>query len=632
MPSRDDFAAARQAAFDCENASVWLLNIARKPVPEGNKAEWFARHLDQLARALVGASDAISRVENDLIRAALATGPVKAEGMTCSTAHRLALDLAGYLEELIRRIEPALVPLRPSGLTRSSVDVELVRKHLPAIVAKLAARPPFEVDHVVSLIEHEWARATERLDSARIEPARPTEAQTPRPPADELSGTEAASVSPARRSCEPSMSDPRNDETHLVGVRIFAPANLAALEALVSELEAAASRFSDYIADAETYYRALNRLQHPHCPDEARARLQAEVERLRPIVERRPTLSLSIQSCLSDIGLLKLKMNESLISKKDVLAELLVLYRDASKALNEILLQGPAARSVPPAALPAAPSPSGTTAPTDPTAGTPARGRAEPAPSRFARLDGGLEPFNPAACIVYPVEDMQGGPKLAYLELRDGRVVEQRGYLADGWTTSYFRPLGGWGEGREIRSRASDVYHAEYREVDIATAERECAARGLRFRAPAARPSDGPLSGGTDRPAARPEADADHQAPPPEGEPAAAGPDGSPRADRQVLEVDASGTKDSPSIDYEDLATKLRKQGKGTQAALVEYMADKVKATAEAIARHVHDDPEASDRAMWNNAKRTSDSLAALGAPLSFWFASGWMFREISPE
>jgi hypothetical protein len=61
-------------------------------------------------------------------------------------------------------------------------------------------------------------------------------------------------------------------------------------------------------------------------------------------------------------------------------------------------------------------------------------------------------------------------------------------------------------------------------------------------------------------------------------------------------------------------------------------MADKVKATAEAIAEHVHDDPKASDQAMWNNAKRTSDSLAALHSPLAFRFASGWMFREISPE
>jgi hypothetical protein len=150
---------------------------------------------------------------------------------------------------------------------------------------------------------------------------------------------------------------------------------------------------------------------------------------------------------------------------------------------------------------------------------------------------------------------------------------------------------------------------------------------------PAGPPAGSSPPVGSDRPSDRTEAAADGPADRPEGEPAADGPAGKPRADRQAAGADASGSKaPPPPIDYEALATELRKRGRGTQAALVEYMADKPKAEAEKIAKHVHGDPEASDSAMWNNAKRTSDSLAALGSPLSFRFASGWMFREISPE
>lgn len=94
-----------------------------------------------------------------------------------------------------------------------------------------------------------------------------------------------------------------------------------------------------------------------------------------------------------------------------------------------------------------------------------------------------------------------------------------------------------------------------------------------------------------------------------------------------------SGRSGQPTeIDHEALATELRKQRRPKQAALVEYMADKLKAQAEAIAKDVHGDPETSDRAIWNNARRTSDWLAAKGSRLSFRFASGWVYREISPK
>ena len=96
--------------------------------------------------------------------------------------------------------------------------------------------------------------------------------------------------------------------------------------------------------------------------------------------------------------------------------------------------------------------------------------------------------------------------------------------------------------------------------------------------------------------------------------------------------VDQNPPPPRPKIDFKALAAALRKEGKGNQAKLVEYMADKEEATAEEIAQHVHGDSEASDQAMWNNAKRTTDSLALLDSRLSFRFTSGRMYRDDSPK
>jgi hypothetical protein len=84
--------------------------------------------------------------------------------------------------------------------------------------------------------------------------------------------------------------------------------------------------------------------------------------------------------------------------------------------------------------------------------------------------------------------------------------------------------------------------------------------------------------------------------------------------------------------DFDALATALRKARKPTQAALVNYMADKRDALAEEIAAHVHGDEETSEDTMRMNARRTNDSLIALGSSLLFRFAAGRMFREISSE
>jgi hypothetical protein len=194
MPSLKDFDVARDAAFNCLSASIGLLHVARKPVCEATKAEWIAKSLDQLARALSGAWIAIHKVNDELVRAARPTGPVKAGWMTCATAHHLALDLAGCLEEAIRAIDPKLAPreLRPIWPVPKllGVEVELVRKHLSAIVAKLATWPLFDAQKVESLIQHERLRAIDWLASACKRPSRPTNA--PRGPAEPPSGPEAA--------------------------------------------------------------------------------------------------------------------------------------------------------------------------------------------------------------------------------------------------------------------------------------------------------------------------------------------------------------------------------------------------------------------------------------------------------
>src|SRR4051794_6451715 len=84
------------------------------------------------------------------------------------------------------------------------------------------------------------------------------------------------------------------------------------------------------------------------------------------------------------------------------------------------------------------------------------------------------------------------------------------------------------------------------------------------------------------------------------------------------------------SINLQELADELRKAKKSTQAALVEFMADKSKATVEDVAANVHGNPEADEKAVRANAKRTNDSLAELESPLSFRVAASHVFREIA--
>jgi len=94
--------------------------------------------------------------------------------------------------------------------------------------------------------------------------------------------------------------------------------------------------------------------------------------------------------------------------------------------------------------------------------------------------------------------------------------------------------------------------------------------------------------------------------------------------------VEAPKPHEAPAVDFASLASALRKDRKGTQAALVECFTDRTEATVDEIAREVHGDDDASDKAIRGNVARTNDSLVELGSPLVFRVASGRVYREIS--
>jgi hypothetical protein len=189
MPSRRDFDEARNAARSCLMASSYLLAIARQAVPDTTKAARIAEWLDHLARVLNGAQAAVCRVGDELTAAALATGVVRAGGMVRASAHRLAVDMAEELAMAISSIAPGLVPRGLSLLDPLpqplAVPAELVRQHLPAIVASLAHPPEFHAPYVLALVEQERMRAIAQLESQRTEAAADQQA---RPPEGEPAG------------------------------------------------------------------------------------------------------------------------------------------------------------------------------------------------------------------------------------------------------------------------------------------------------------------------------------------------------------------------------------------------------------------------------------------------------------
>lgn|GEM_PF-5791651 len=107
---------------------------------------------------------------------------------------------------------------------------------------------------------------------------------------------------------------------------------------------------------------------------------------------------------------------------------------------------------------------------------------------------------------------------------------------------------------------------------------------------------------------------------------------------QQAVQSDETRSRASSQLspigpcDPRSIANELRKRRKLKQARLVEYMADRDDATADEIAEHIHQDPDASEKTMRENARRTNQSLAEMNVPLLFRFLGAHMFREINPE
>jgi hypothetical protein len=173
MPSRRDFDVARNSACNCLQHTSSLLAIAGEVVPDAVKAAVIASRFIPLVPALSGARPAVSRAEDELTTAALATGPVKAGGMVRPSAHRLAVDVVTELAWEITKIIPELAweVLPPYSESRPPgppvVPSEVVGRHLYAIVNVLAGWPAIDAPQVDALIEQERARAIDLRQSER---------------------------------------------------------------------------------------------------------------------------------------------------------------------------------------------------------------------------------------------------------------------------------------------------------------------------------------------------------------------------------------------------------------------------------------------------------------------------------
>jgi hypothetical protein len=112
------------------------------------------------------------------------------------------------------------------------------------------------------------------------------------------------------------------------------PPDRAALEALARQIEATINDLTTYRDNLEEYHRAGYLLGHPRCPAEARARLKAEAERIRPLVTRRPTVAALVASYLTPHSVDCL--NGGLSGLRVALADLAHLHRDAIETLAEL--------------------------------------------------------------------------------------------------------------------------------------------------------------------------------------------------------------------------------------------------------------------------------------------------------
>jgi hypothetical protein len=111
------------------------------------------------------------------------------------------------------------------------------------------------------------------------------------------------------------------------------PGDRAALEALAVQIEQAVSDLTPYQDNLKAYHRAEYLLGHPQCPPDARARLEGEIERLRPIASRRPAVSLLVQSYMLPHSVECLRTG-ALAGLRVAIAYMENLHRAAREALD----------------------------------------------------------------------------------------------------------------------------------------------------------------------------------------------------------------------------------------------------------------------------------------------------------
>jgi hypothetical protein len=81
-----------------------------------------------------------------------------------------------------------------------------------------------------------------------------------------------------------------------------------------------------------------------------------------------------------------------------------------------------------------------------------------------------------------------------------------------------------------------------------------------------------------------------------------------------------------------DPVGELRKADRPIQAALVEYLLPRKRATFDAIKRDVHGDKEVSDNAVRKRVSETNKNLVTIGSKLKLSTASGYVFLNDPPE
>jgi hypothetical protein len=83
-----------------------------------------------------------------------------------------------------------------------------------------------------------------------------------------------------------------------------------------------------------------------------------------------------------------------------------------------------------------------------------------------------------------------------------------------------------------------------------------------------------------------------------------------------------------PGSTPSDSVTELRRKGKTTGAALVEYMQNRESAPFDEIAHHVHGDGQTGPNAIRQNIMRTNNALVEMGIPLRCTTSSEYVFKK----